>query len=103
MAPTSRTGPGARGSAGASSTQRGSTVEEKALFVIQCLLSRFSLIYDIQIQKKKKKKGFHILMKSVHLASNTMEITARLTAHWSLLSEGTGSWPVLIIPQTEQN
>lgn len=34
----------------------GLTVEEKALLVIQCLLSRFSLIYDIQIQKKKKKQ-----------------------------------------------
>lgn len=68
MAPTSRTarrlGLGSKGglamgrgaAAAAGSTQRCSRVEEKALFVIQCLLSRFSLIYDIQIQKKKKKK-----------------------------------------------
>lgn len=49
---------GDRGSGGAGSTG-GSAAEEKALLVIQCLLSRFSLIYDIQIQKKKRKRIPH--------------------------------------------
>ena len=38
-----------------------------------------------KLLEDSKEKGFHILMKSVHLASNTMEITARLTAHWSFV------------------
>lgn len=42
------------GRSGEPAAPAGVDFEERALFVIQCLLSRFSLIYDIQIQKKKK-------------------------------------------------
>lgn len=42
-------GRGLAGSAAAERTQWAKSIR----FVIQCLLSRFSLIYDIQIQKKK--------------------------------------------------
>lgn len=61
--------------------------------VIQCLLSKFSLIYDIQIPKEKKKiKRIPHTYEISAFSSNTMEITARLTAHWSSLSEGNREW-----------
>jgi hypothetical protein len=79
-------------------------IEEHSGSAAFCLFSVYyvdSVLYMIYRFKRKRIPQTYEISA---FSSNTMEITARLTAHWSSVKvRERGNRPVLVIPQTKQN